>query len=108
MGTFFRSRAIGSTSKNLSEYQFLSSLTYYFEKYHNPSEYKDGFTFPAYNIDECLYYVLNRDQMDEYEIPDELIEDKVVFYGKTIYLIAAIEADPLIIEYEQKNQMIIW
>lgn len=108
MGTFFRHKAIGSTSKKLSDYQFISSLTYYFEKYNKPSEYKDGYVFPAYKIEGCLYYILKREQMDEYEIPNELIQDKMVFYGKTIYLIAATEADPFIIEYEQKNEMILW
>lgn len=110
MGTFFENKSIGSKSKGakISDSDFLENLTHYLKINHNSTTYKEGFIFHAYKINKILYYLVTKDEMDEYDFPREIIADKVVFYGKTIYLITANEADPIINEYEQKNEMILW
>lgn len=108
MDNFFKAKSVGSTRKKTEPKEFYKALFYYLKEIYPSTKKQDGYTFPAYKIRGDRYYIITKEDIDEYEIPKEVIIGKFIFHGKTLYAVSAENLDPIIQEYEQKNEMILW
>lgn len=108
MGTIFEVKSIGSANKKDKHKNLQRDLYLYLKGTKNRVSNIKGLIFPAFKIKDVKYYAMVKEDLENYRVPKSLIEDKVLFYGKTVYMCLVDYIDPVIEDYERQNEMMQW